>query len=66
MIAVTKQKWSEISNGSKGITPLTKRRQVMEECLVENGSGRRMLTEGVNFYVDDEEGRKYAEDSIND
>ena len=66
MIVVTKQKWFEIGDGFKGITPLTKRRQVMEEFLVENGSSRRMLTEGVNFYVDDDEGRKYAEDSIND
>ncbi len=64
MIKVTKQRWFEIGDGFKGITPLTVRRQVAEECIVKDGS-RRMLTEGVHFYVDDEEGSKYANKTNN-
>ncbi len=60
MIKVSKQKWFEIGDGFKGITPITERRQVAEECLVLGGT-RRMLTEGVNFYVEDEEGSQYAD-----
>ncbi len=60
MIKVTKQRWFEIGDGFKSITPLTKRRQVAEECIVKDGT-RRMLTEGVNFYVEDEEGSQYAD-----
>ncbi len=64
LIIVTEKRWFEIGDGFKGMTPLTVRRQVAEECLVEGGS-RRMLTEGVHFYVDDEEGRKYADPNNN-
>ncbi len=61
MIKVTEKQWFEIGDGFKGMTPLTLRRQVAEECLVKDSNSRRMLTEGVNFIIDDEEGRKYAD-----
>ena len=63
MIKVTEKEWFNIGDGFKGYTALTGRRQVAEEAIVKGGT-MKMLTEGINFIVDDKEGRKYA-DKIN-
>ncbi len=55
MIVVTEKQWFEIGDGFKGITPLTERRQVAEQAIVKGGS-MKMLTEGINFVIQDKEG----------
>jgi hypothetical protein len=64
VITVTEQQWFEIGDGFKRITPLTKRRQVAEQAIVEDGT-MKMLTEGIDFIVSDKEGSRYA-DNTND
>ncbi len=59
MIVVTEKMWFNIGDGFKAVTPLTKRRQVAEQCIVEGGS-MKLLTEGVNFIILDKEGKKYG------
>ncbi len=64
MIIVTEKDWFNIGDGFKAITPLTKRRQVAEQTIVDGGS-MKMLTEGIDFIVSDKEGSKYANETNN-
>jgi hypothetical protein len=50
MIVVTQIQWFNIGDGFKSMTPLTKRRQVAEQSIVEGGS-MKLLTEGIDFKI---------------